>query len=65
MSLKVVHAIFISVSLALGIFVMSWSWAAYQYYQQVGYLGVLFCVLIMECGVVIYLKQYLKKWHSW
>ena len=65
MSLKIVHAVFIAMSLLLGVFVMIWAWSAFRYYHHNAYLFAFLGVSVMEGVVVWYLKYYLKKARTW
>ena len=64
MSLRLFHIIFVSISILLMLYVIIWSYSMWDYYADNSYLSYLILSFISIIFLLIYGKNFIKKYKN-
>ena len=64
MSLRLFHIIFVSISILLMLYIMTWSYSMWDYYADNSYLSYLILSFVSMIFLLVYGKNFIKKYKN-
>ena len=64
MSLRLFHIIFVSISILLMLYVITWSYSMWDYYADNSYLSYLILSFVSMIFLLVYGKNFIKKYKN-